>query len=89
MVKIHIFRTDWGDQTQKTVTGLTLEDERMLHLRKPTVAGAEQTTVYQRLGIDWKAAYPAQKTWAKASDIVVPFGTIPQFYKPSSTLEKN
>ena len=65
MVKIHIFRTDWGDQTQKPATGLTLEDGRMLHLRKPTVAGAEQATVYQRLGIDWKAACPAQKTWAK------------------------
>ncbi len=46
-------------------TSLTLEDGRVLHLRKPTVPDAEQATVYQRLGIDWKAAYPAQKTWAK------------------------
>ena len=46
-------------------TSLTLGDGRVLHLRKPTVPDAEQATVYQRLGIDWKAAYPAQKTWAK------------------------
>ena len=46
-------------------TSLTLEDGRVLHLRKPTVPDAEQATVYQRLGIDWKAAFPAQKTWAK------------------------
>ena len=46
-------------------TSLTLEDGRVLHLRKPTVPDAEQATVYQRLGIDWKAAFPARKTWVK------------------------
>jgi hypothetical protein len=65
LIKIHIFRTDWGDQTQKPATALTLEDGRVLHLRKPTVPGAEQATVYQRFEIDWKAASPTQKTWAK------------------------
>jgi hypothetical protein len=47
-------------------TSLTLEDGRVLHLRKPTVSDAEQAAVYQRLGIDWKAAFPAQQTWAKS-----------------------
>ena len=47
-------------------TSLTLEDGRMLHLRKPTAPDPEQATVYQHLGIDWKAAFPAQKTWAKS-----------------------
>jgi hypothetical protein len=47
-------------------TSLTLEDGRVLHLRKPTVPDAEQAAVYQRLGIDWKAAFPAQQTWAKS-----------------------
>lgn len=48
-------------------TSLTLEDGRVLHIRKPSVPDAEQATVYQRLGIDWKAAFPVQKTWAKGA----------------------
>ena len=46
-------------------TSLTLEDGRVLHIRKPSVPDAEQAAVYQRLGIDWKAAFPIQKTWVK------------------------
>jgi hypothetical protein len=45
-------------------TSLKLEDGRMRHIRKPTVPDAEQATVYQRLGIDWQAAFPTQKIWA-------------------------
>ncbi len=48
-------------------TSLTLEDGRVLHLRKPSVPDAEQAMVYQRLGIDWRAAFPVQKTWAKGA----------------------
>ena len=51
-------------------TSLTLEDGRMLHIRKPTVPDAEQATVYQRLGINWKAAFPTQKTWAKGEVVL-------------------
>jgi hypothetical protein len=47
-------------------TSLALEDGRVLHLRKPTIPDAEQAAVYQRLGIDWKAAFPTQKTWMKS-----------------------
>lgn len=46
-------------------TSLTLEDGRMLQIRKPAVPDAEQAVGYQRLGIDWKAAFPTQKIWAK------------------------
>jgi hypothetical protein len=47
-------------------TSLELENGRVLHLRKPTIPDAEQAAIYQRLGIDWKAAFPPQKTWLKS-----------------------
>jgi hypothetical protein len=45
---------------------LPLEDGRVLRVRKPSVPDAEQALVYQRLDIDWKAAFPATKTFVKA-----------------------
>lgn len=42
-------------------TRLPLEDGRVIEIRKPSRPDAEQALVYQRLGIDWKKAYPARK----------------------------
>ncbi len=69
-------------------TSLTLEEGRVLHLRKPSIPDAEQAIVYQQLGIDWKAVFPTQKTGAKERGFVVPFGTNPRFYEVSSALAK-
>lgn len=46
-------------------TRLPLEDGRVLHIRKPTVPDAEQSQVFQKLGIDWKAEFPPQKRFVK------------------------
>lgn len=45
---------------------LPLEDGRVLHLRKPTIPGAEQALVYRKLGIDGKAEVPSQKRFVKS-----------------------
>lgn len=47
-------------------TRLPLEDGRVLHIRKPTIPDAEQAQVFQKLGIDWKAAFPPQKRFVKS-----------------------
>jgi len=46
-------------------TVLPLKDGRVLRIRKPSQPDAEQKLVYDKLGIDWKAAFPAIKTFAK------------------------
>lgn len=42
-------------------TRLPLVDGRVIEVRKPSQPDAEQSLVYQRLGIDWKKACPARK----------------------------
>lgn len=42
-------------------TCLTLEDGRVIEVRKPSRPDAEQALVYQRLGIDWKQTLPVRK----------------------------
>lgn len=44
-------------------TALPLEDGRVLRIRKPSLPDAEQTLLYRRLGIDWKATFPPRKTF--------------------------
>ena len=48
-------------------TRLPLEDGRIVTVRKPSLPEAEQTRVYQILGIDWKRACPAVKSELKAT----------------------
>jgi hypothetical protein len=47
-------------------TVLPLEDGRVLRVRKPSVPDPEQALVFKRLGIDWKTACPALKTFTQA-----------------------
>lgn len=47
-------------------TVLPLEDGRVLRIRKPTEPDPEQALVYQKLGIDWKAAFRPLKTFSPA-----------------------
>jgi transposase len=47
-------------------TSLPLEDGRVLHIRKPSLPDPEQSLIYKKLRIDWKAAFPQIKTFAKA-----------------------
>jgi hypothetical protein len=47
-------------------TVLPLEDGRVLRVRKPSLPDPEQALVFKRLGIDWKAACPATKTFTRA-----------------------
>jgi len=46
-------------------TLLPLEDGRVLQIRKPSVPDPEQTSVFQKLGIDWKALSPCTKSITK------------------------
>lgn len=46
-------------------TSLPLSDGRILHIRKPSLPDPEQALLYQKLRIDWKAAFPPLKTFAK------------------------
>ena len=46
-------------------TRLPLEDGRIVTVRKPSLPDAEQSRVYQLLGIDWKRACPAVKSELK------------------------
>lgn len=46
-------------------TALPLEDGRVLRIRKPSQPDAEQALLYQRLRIDWKAAFRPLKSFAK------------------------
>ena len=48
-------------------TRLPLQDGRIVTVRKPSLPDAEQTRVYQILGIDWKRACPAVKSELKAT----------------------
>lgn len=43
-------------------TRLPLIDGRIITVRKPSLPDPEQARVYALLGIDWKSAFPAQKT---------------------------
>ena len=43
-------------------TRLPLKDGRIVYIRKPSVPDPEQSQVYQKLGIDWRAAFPPVKT---------------------------
>jgi len=52
--------------THSLVTiSLPLSDGRILHIRKPSRPDAEQALLYQSLHLDWKAAFPPVKTFAK------------------------
>lgn len=46
-------------------TRLPLEDGRVLHIRKPSIPDAEQSQVFQKLGIDWKTEFPPIKCFVK------------------------
>ncbi len=46
-------------------TALPLHDGRVLRIRKPSQPDPEQALLYQKLGIDWKAAFAPLKTFAK------------------------
>jgi transposase len=46
-------------------TRLPLADGRIVTVRKPSLPDAEQSRIYQLLGIDWKRAYPAVKSELK------------------------
>lgn len=46
-------------------TILPLKTRQVLRIRKPSVPDAEQKLIYEKLGIDWKAAFPTLKTFAK------------------------
>ena len=46
-------------------TLLPLEDGRVLQIRKPSVPDPEQASVFQKLGIDWKALSPSTKSIKK------------------------
>lgn len=46
-------------------TRLPLKDGRIVTVRKPSLPDAEQSRVYQLLGIDWKRACPAVKSELK------------------------
>ena len=48
-------------------TRLPLEDGRIVTVRKPSLPDAEQSRVYQILGIDWKGACPAVKSELKGA----------------------
>lgn len=43
-------------------TRLPLKDGRIVYIRKPSVPDPEQSQVYQKLGIDWRAAFTPVKT---------------------------
>jgi transposase len=46
-------------------TILPLKDATIMQVRKPSVPDSEQALIFQLLGIDWKRAYPAQKSIMK------------------------
>jgi len=46
-------------------TVLPLADGRVLRIRKPSRPDPEQALLYQKLRIDWKAAFPPLKSFAK------------------------
>lgn len=46
-------------------TVLPLQTRQVLRIRRPSLPDAEQKRIYDMLGIDWKAAFPALKTFAK------------------------
>ena len=48
-------------------TRLPLKDGRIVTVRKPSLPDAEQSRVYQLLGIDWKRACPAVKSELKGA----------------------
>jgi transposase len=43
-------------------TRLPLKDGRVIYTRKPSRPDAEQEQVYRKLGLDWRAAFPAVRT---------------------------
>jgi transposase len=45
-------------------TVLPLKTRQVLRIRKPSVPDAEQKLIYDKLGINWKTAFPALKTFA-------------------------
>jgi hypothetical protein len=45
-------------------TVLPLKNRQVLRIPKPSVPDAEQKLIYDKLAIDWKAAFPAVKTFA-------------------------
>jgi len=45
-------------------TVLPLQTGQVLRVRKPSLPDAEQKLIYDKLGIDWKAAFPAIKSFA-------------------------
>jgi len=51
-------------------TRLSLEDGRVLTVRKPSLPDAEQDRVYKILGIDWKRACPTVKSELKGTTIL-------------------
>lgn len=46
-------------------TALPLKDGRVLRIRKPSQPDAEQALIYQKLAIDWKAAFRPLKSFAQ------------------------
>ncbi|MFT5405182.1 MAG: hypothetical protein ACI9DF_004029, partial [Verrucomicrobiales bacterium] len=61
-------------------TRLPLKDGRIVTVRKPRLPDAEQSRVYQLLGIDWKRACPAVKSELKgATTLSCLCGTSPCF----------
>lgn len=46
-------------------TALPLKDGKVLRIRKPSLPDPEQALVYQKLGIDWRAAFTPVKSFAK------------------------
>lgn len=47
-------------------TVLPLKTRQILRIRKPSQPDAEQKRIYEKLGIDWKSAFPTIKTFAKS-----------------------
>jgi hypothetical protein len=54
-------------------TLLPLEDGRVLQIRKPSVPDPEQTSVFQKLGIDWKTLSPCTKSITKSTRLCSAF----------------